>query len=348
MENIFNIGQKPNENWHIESPIDDEKFPRFVVNMDIKSIEVDYFILDHDVKIVFERAIDNTNGTLEFSCVPSKRYINQNDKEISFYTLLTSQKYYDIENFRSGDNLRVQLLINHLYLVSFPSGKLQRVKADSGTSISRNAPNVRYCLTVKHDVTKFNDSDHRLLILREHWVEKVIKPYSMTDRFIVEIPYKLSDMADTTPPDEDDLKILKSRLEKGIALLRSAISEYAGAKDHKKCITNVREISDLLHTIQHKKSSDIGSDCIRLYGSRLVEDTRTGSTHISHEMIEDIFGIIDKIFNISSKVPHAVTRGPGVPFDYDPDYEDAQMLLGVISLIYYWISVKLEKSMIMK
>jgi hypothetical protein len=56
-----------------------------------------------------------------------------------------------------------------------------------------------------------------------------------------------------------------------------------------------------------------------------------------------IFGIIDKIFDMSSKVLHGVTISK-VPFKYHPGQEDAEMLLGVTSLIYYWASTKFEKT----
>lgn len=345
VDTTFVIDEKPNENWRIEPPIHYEKYPKLIFSTNIRK-NWSWFILDHDVKIVFER-FDETEEILEIPCAPNKKLIDrESDKEISFYVPLTPQLYIDIENFRQGENLRVNLVINRLNLVSYQLTERFKRAGEPGTSTLSSCniyPQVGY-ITLRHDVSPSKDSDHRLTIMRDKWIEKVIKPYSGNDRFIVEIPCKLPEIPATKSRNRD-LNALNKRIEKGTNLLKNAIEEYNGKKDHEKCITKVREASDLLHTLGHNKTNRADLDRIQFYGRQLIENTRTGDNPISQEIVESIFKIIDGTFEISSKVPHGVTHKTKVPFNYTPDHEDTEMLLGIISLVYYWISVKFEKSM---
>lgn len=199
---------------------------------------------------------------------------------------------------------------------------------------------------IKYDTSKFIDAE--LLILQDDWVEKVIKPLGMGERFIVEIPCKLPTIPEgTLSPDLNDLK---EKLEKGILKLKDAIDEYNKGRDAEKCIAKVREASDNLHGIKTfeikygvGKPKDL--DSIRLYSEFLIENTRTGSEEISNEIMQSIEIIIDQIFNMSSKVPHGLTRKKET-FDYEPSCEDAEMILGIMSLTCYWMSTKFNKSMV--
>ncbi|MCJ7444813.1 MAG: hypothetical protein MUO26_09840 [Methanotrichaceae archaeon] len=346
VDSTFVIEERPNENWHIESPNHYEKYPKLIFSTGIK-INWNWFILDYDAKIVFER-FDETKETLEIPCAPYKRLIDrESDKEISFYVPLTTQLYNDIETFRQGENLRVHLLINRLFLISsLIIGKSHRAEKGSSTISSfRRETEVGY-ITLKHDVSPLRDNDHRLIIMRDEWIKRVIKPYNGNDRFIVEIPCKLPEIPALKPRNKD-LKALGKRIEQSIDLLKNAIEEYNSKRDHEKCITKVREASDLLHTLGHGRTKQADLDRTQFYGKQLIENTGTGDNPISQEIIESIFKIIDGTFEISSKVPHGVSKSK-MPFNYTPDHEDAEMLLGIISLVYYWISVKFEKSMMVK
>lgn len=61
-------------------------------------------------------------------------------------------------------------------------------------------------------------------------------------------------------------------------------------------------------------------------------------------MVTRILIIIDQIYMMASKVPHSLTKKRET-FEYTPDSEDAQMILGMTSLLYYWMSVKFVKAM---
>ncbi|MHB8120472.1 MAG: hypothetical protein ACYDHX_17440 [Methanothrix sp.] len=345
VDSKFVIANKPNENWHIESPVYGEKYPKLIFSTNI-NINWNWFILDHDAKIIFER-FDENKKILAIPCLPYKKLIDrESDKEISFYAPLTPQIYKDIENFRQGDNLKVYLLINRLYLISYEIiRRLQRAEVGSATISSFSIDREIGYITLNHDTSASKDNDHRLTIMRDQWIERVIKPYSGNDRFIVEIPCKLPEIPAIKPRNKD-LKVLNKRIEKGTDLLKSVIEEYNSKRDYEKCITKVREASDLLHSLGHEKTKHADIDRIQFYGRQLIENTGTGDGPISQDIIESIFMIIDGTFRISSKVPHGVTHKTKEPFNYMPDHEDAEMLLGIISLVYYWMSVKFERSMI--
>jgi hypothetical protein len=341
---MFDIKNKP-KMWYIEMPKDNEKYQKFVLRLDLET-DSGYRILDHNAKFIFRKRGGNDN--LELPCMTLKKYISQQDENIDFYIKLDLNNYNDLESLRMGGHLEVKLLIEEMFLIPFE--RLQRAErktSQSATEVYRDFWLSQYTtskpqIIIKYDATKLSDCE--LLILQDEWVEKLIKPLGMGDRFVVEIPCQLPDIAAGTPRDRD-LKMLKERLERGMDLLKKAISEYNAGKDHKKCITNIREVSDILHKLGHDKTKSKDLSRIRLYGEYLIENTGTGSNQISQEIIESTFAIIDKIFDTSSKVPHGVNK-KGETFDYTPDYEDAEMLLGITTLVYFWLSKKFEESVI--
>lgn len=136
--------------------------------------------------------------------------------------------------------------------------------------------------------------------------------------------------------NKTELDNLKERIIRGIKLLKKITEEYNMRKDSEKCIDRIREVTDLLHNIPNKKS------LYKIYGEYLIEKTATGSDNISEEIIENIFNIIDALFNISSKGPHAVKRS-GVSMEYYPKYVDGDTLLGITTFIYYFLSKKIER-----
>lgn len=116
-DSMFAPANRLNENWHIESPANGEKYPRLIFSINITT-NWKWFILDHEAKIIFER-FEDTDAILEIPCAPLKRLIDRDEKDISFYISLTPQIYNDIETFRDGEELKVHLLINKLYLLHF-------------------------------------------------------------------------------------------------------------------------------------------------------------------------------------------------------------------------------------
>ncbi|VVB63899.1 Uncharacterised protein [uncultured archaeon] len=361
-EKRFILDKKPNDGWRLESSKKNEEYPKLIFGIDIKKMpENCYFILDCNAKIMVERWGDKSK-TLEISCAPRDKLICQNDKELSFSTTLTPTLFNKIESFRSGDNLRARIIIERLFLISYSQGNKSADKdypetqssyirevLISGSDRTIDWHHHTVHLSVTYDASQFIDNDHRLIIMRDAWSKKVLSQYGMGDRFIIEIPSKLPSIPAGTPR-EKELNVLKERLEKNIGLLKGVVEEYNEKRDHEKCVMNVRKISDPLHKLGHntQKSADLSR--LKLYGKHLIENTRTGSPNISQDMIEDVLAIADKIFNQASKGPHGVTTGKqgSQQFEYTPDQEDAEMLLGIISLIYYWMGKKFEKSMIKK
>jgi hypothetical protein len=174
-----------------------------------------------------------------------------------------------------------------------------------------------------------------LVITREEWAEKVLKPVGVNDRFIFEIPCKLPDITSLNI-EEAILNELKERIVHGINLLRNAINEYNTTKDMEKSVDYVRRATDLLHNIPNRDA------LYGIYGRYLIEKSATGSGNISEDLMKEIFNIIDSLFNISSKGPHETTR-KGERMEYHPKYEDADVLLGVVSFVYYFLSKKFER-----
>jgi len=339
----FDIINKPKD-WYIEPPKNGEKYHKFVLKMELQTNR-GWRVLDHSAKIIFKRRGGEDN--IELTCLPLSKDIYRDDKDIDFFIELSPKNYNKLEYLRAGGHLEARLSIDEMFLISIFMTNGNKATNQSATetfidyNFNNNIPSPS--IIIKYDATKLKDCE--LLIMQDKWVERVIKPLGMGDRFIVEIPCKLPEIPALKPRNKD-LKVLNKRIEKGTELLKSAIEEYNSKRDHEKCITKVREASDLLHTLGHDKGKNADLERIKFYGRQLIENTGTGDNPISQEIVESIFKIIDGTFEISSKVPHGVTHKTKEPFNYTPDHEDAEMLLGIISLIYYWMSVKFEKSMI--
>ena len=128
----------------------------------------------------------------------------------------------------------------------------------------------------------------------------------------------------------------RDRIVQGVKLLRKAIVEYNTTKDVEKSVDYVRRATDLLHNIPNRNA------LYGIYGRYLIGKSATGSDNISEDLMKGIFSIIDSLFNISSKGPHETTR-KGERMEYYPKYEDADVLLGLVSFVYYFLSRKFER-----
>ena len=308
-----------------------------------------YRILDHSGKIIFKKR--GGEDVLGLHCSPLKKYIGRMDKNIEFFIELSPENYIEIESLRMGGHLEVKLSINEMFLAPFQmSERGHKEHPESAIEIFGNQYIHNYfdSIMIKYDTAKHIDAE--LLILQDDWVAKVIKPLGMGERFIVEIPLELPNIPDGVY-SEPYIKDLKEKLEKGVKQLKDAVDEYNKSKDTEKCITNVREASDHLYEIPKNRNYKIEFKCgkqadmerLRLYSEFLIENTGTGSKEISIEIMQSIQIIIDQIFDMASKVPHGRTR-KREDFDYEPNYEDAEMILGIMSLIYYWMSTKFINS----
>ena len=309
-----------------------ELYPRLVLEIGLTSPSK-FIILESKAEIILEK--EKGNGDLEILCKPYDMHLSSNSRSIRFYTFLTPRLYQSIETFRAGENIKVHLKIDKLYLLKYETtGTLTPVQEDSVTSVAKGNIISDNLFIVSYYVGAYKRD--RLLITRDEWAEKVLKPLGVNDRFIFEMPCKLPDI---TPINTKNAEVneLKNRIIQGITLIKKAKDEYNSTKDVEKTVDYVRQATDLLHNIPNRDA------LFEVYGKYLIEKSATGSENISKEQIESIFNIIDSLFYISSKGPHATTRKTKERMEYCPKYEDADVLLGIVAFIYYFLSKKFER-----
>lgn len=343
---MFDIKTKPAD-WHIEPPHDEEEYYKFVLTMDFQT-DMDYRVLDCSAKLVFKRR--GGEKTLDLPCSPLRKYIGPLDKNLEFFGELSLENYNDLESLRMGGHLLVKLSVDELFLIPFRKpGKGRRETSQSAVEIFQSNYREDYePILIKYDTENLNDSE--LLIVQDDWVEKVIKPLGMGDRLVVEIPIKLPNILEGSII-EPSINDLKEKLEKGIRELKEAIDEYNRGRDAEKCIVKIRAAGDHLYEPPNKRTykinfeygSEVDKQRLQSYSEYLIENTDTGSREISKEIMTGIQIIVNQIYDMASKVPHTRTRRREA-FEYEPSTEDADMMLGIISLIYYWISIKFKKS----
>lgn len=327
--------EKTPHRLYVEPPQPGELYPKLVLEMElITRFPKDYLVLDSDAKIILTKERD-TGSKFEILGKPYMKYIKVSDSSIRFYSPLTKKLFQSIETFRAGENLKYYFKMDKFYVLEYEIvGDFSPVGQNCTTSIQNGKilPNV--LLNLKYDIGGCRGFPQGT-ITREEWSENVLKPLNIDDRFILEIPCKLPDIT-TLDVDETELNELKNRVEKGIKLLQETIDEYQIKKDVNKCIDDMRRLTDNLHRFPNRNRP------FDLYGKYLMEKSATASHNISKDLIEQIFNIIDSLYGISSKSPH-LTSQQGEQIEYYPNYEDADMLLGITSLIYYFLSKKFER-----
>jgi len=328
------IRDKPND-LKLESIKSGELYPKLILELEITSAK-DFLILESNANLLFMK--EGSNESIEVYCEPYENYIGRSTRYFKFYTYFTPDLFQTIETFRAGENLKININIGKIYLLNFKRiGTFNPIQG-SKTEIQKGEISTENFLIVQRPAYKQNQEF--LNITREQWSDKVLKPYNTMNRFIIELPYQFPDVS-TQNVNKSELDDLKDRVIRGITLLRKITEEYNMRRDSEKCVDRIREVTDLLHNIPNKKS------LYKIYGEYLIEKTFTGSDNISEEIIANIFNIIDALFNISSKGPHAVTKGR-VIMEYYPKYEDGDILLGITTFIYYFLSKKFERYFALK
>ncbi|MCL0079286.1 hypothetical protein M1O56_06505, partial [Dehalococcoidia bacterium] len=308
-----------------------ELFPKLVLEVGLISSR-DFIILESEAKIILEK--ERGSGHLEIFCKPYEMHLRSTARSLRFYTFLTPELYQSIEAFRAGENIKANLNIRRLYLLPYEtSGSSTSGQKGSATFMLKgNIIPSELAIISYYPGTSARD---RLLITREQWSDKVLKPFGTNDRFIFEMPCALPNIT-LIDPRRAELNELKDRIVRGIDLIKRAIDEYNTTKDVEKAVDYVRRATDLLHNIPNRDT------LYKIYGYYLIDKSATGSDNISEDLIKRMFDIIDSLFSISSKGPHETTRR-GDPMEYCPKYEDADMLLGVVSFVYYFLSKKFER-----
>jgi len=171
--------------------------------------------------------------------------------------------------------------------------------------------------------------------------DKVLKPYGLNERFILEMPFKFPNIS-TLTTNKPELEVLKKRILKGINLLKRAKEEYDTTKDVDKIVNYIRQAADRLYNFPNATNDSQKKALYKIFGEYLIEKSSTGSNNISEALMTNIFDFNKSLFDISSKGPHAVTQS-GETMEYHPKYEDADMLLGITSFVYYFLAKKFER-----
>jgi len=340
----FEIEKMPTS-WRVDDSKNGENYKNFVLTMGLKTNR-SMRVLDHKAIIIFKRR--NSDNLVEINCEPCKNYIDLNDKDIEFYFPITPTTYNKIESVRNGGHLEVYLLIEEMFLHPYLRSKKNRLSPQSITTFYRDDyESYRHSMgpvIINHDTTACGDC--KQTIIQEDWAEKVIEPLGMGERFIIEIPCKFPEMPEGTY-NEKILQV-KAYLEDGIESLRDCIDEYNKIKDHEKCAMKLRkESAEILHRLPHDHTgTGKNFEHVKAYKEFLIEKSGAGTDNISKEMIDEMFKIIDTIYSLSSKIGAHSFNKDYERFDYVPETEDSQMLLGITSLIYYWMGKKFERAAI--
>jgi hypothetical protein len=344
MASPFEIGNKP-ISYRIDESKDGSNYKNFVLTMGLEA-QYSTRILYSKAKIIIKRR--RSEEFVEINCKPYADYIDST-KNLEFYFPITPKTYIEIESIRKGGDLEVYLSIEEMFLHPFQMPPEVRRPPNQITKVYQDANGPgrdERLLIINYDTSACEDC--KLEIFRDDWAEEVIEPLGMGERFIIEIPCKFPGLSE----GEHDEKIieLKNNLEKGIELLQECIDEYNKTQEHKACIIKTRSILELLHGLKHdqlfEKDGRRGKnpEYIKAYKEYLIEKSKTGTTEVSRDIINNTFDIIDALFSISSKSVHLIGREEKEVFRYTPNIEDAQMLLGITSLLYNWIAKKLEGS----
>lgn len=344
---IFEIGRTPKE-WRIEEPKEGMIYKNFVLKMELESQDSRRILYNKSIIFFRRRSFDDP---IEISCAPCKNYISHSkDKCLEFYFPLTPKTYNRIESIRDGNDLEVYLCIEEMFLIPYlMPDRPRRHSAQSMTMYSEDgygSPSIdRKPITITYDGTKCEDC--KLTIHRDEWAEKVIRPLGMGERFIIEIPYRFPDIIDGEY--DEKLEEMKSRLEDGIESLKMCSDEYNQNRDHLKCAMSIRrKPAEILHRLPHNTNPPAKSyknyDYIEVYKQFLIEKSGTGTKEISQNTLDHIFKIIDEIYGLSSLIAAHTYNKDDEQFNYNPYIEDAQMLLGITSLIYYWMGKKFERA----
>lgn len=332
----FDISTKPID-WRIEPSTGESELFNFILKMGLEN-DTGLYIINNKSKIVFNRR--DSEEMLELYCFPKKIYIENSDKNIEFYLPITLEIYQEIEDLRLGNHLEVRLFIEEMFLVSYLLPQ-RPIKGQSATKAYFDQTTQRHNLLVRYDSTEIPEST--MLILQNDWAEKVIKPIGMGDRIIIELPCRFPELKDIAY-DDGELEKLRNNLNRAIEKLKLTKDEYLTKKDHDACVKNLRSAVELLHKLPHNPAKPKQFPFVKSYKEFLFEKSGTGSKEISQEIIEDIFKMVDSIFNISSKSVHEIESSSGCTFDYCPKKEDAELLLGAYSLICSWIANKFERA----
>lgn len=231
----FEISIKPIA-WYFEPFTEEVAHSRFILKMGLET-DLGYRIMENNAKIILKRK--GSEDRQSFKCNPIKRYINSNDKFIEFYFNMTLENYCKIENLRMGTYLEAYLDIEEMLLMSFqlPERPAKGVNPSAMSYYPNQFSNSLQYSIIKYDIAKLADST--ILVLPDEWAEKVIKPFGMGERIILELPCEYPEL-DGLVYDNGELEELKNNLKRAIDKIKIINDDYRANRNHNSCIKDLR------------------------------------------------------------------------------------------------------------
>jgi len=303
----------------------DEPHPLLVLKIKFNS-HTKAFIFNSNLNMILLRAAnpDKRFTIEEMNLIEKDRKLHPGDNYLDFRKELSPSLVKALEEFRDGDNLKLALGLD-LWMVSYDY------------SVDDSSVN-RFGQIEHFSYNNLGRMSEYKIITREDWIEKVLNSLGFGKRFIVEVPCELPDIGPLAV-QEPSLQNFKDRIERGARELNSAMEKMAkGDKDG--AIERVRIAADTLHGFLHQPDVEI------VLADYLMVRSNTTTQNVATDFIRGFSRIVDALFYMASKGPHAVTRRTGQLMDYHPEIEDAETLIGIALMVFRYLSKKFERSTI--
>lgn len=296
-----------------------DPYPQLILEIQVTSPK-DAFVVCSLVQAVLSK--EDTSEKFPMDFAPKDNMISEGRKTIKFYKEISPAFIRKLEDFRGGSNLRLGVKVDMWFLsydfdINVQAGKIGEV--------------------MRMDWSNEGRPGAHLIITREEWIKRVLKPLGFGKRLIVEIPCELPEIVILKPANKI-LQDFRERVVRAAKELQLAVEKSAkGDKDG--AIEKVRKATDaLLKNLLRKE------DVRKVLAECLMVRSGTATTNVAPEFIDNFYRIVEALFDLSSKGPHAVTKR-GELMEYHPELIDAETLTGLALMVVRYVSQKFEKSM---
>jgi len=270
--------------------------------------------MDDRVTLMILRA-DGGQTILELPMLYQDRYLKISSRRlfVNFIADINQTLIKKVEKLRKGQDLKVSIRTETVYAEIDPdSRQFGKVKYLYAGGLGRTT-NVK-------------------IVTAREWIENVLVPAGYGKRLILEIPLSFPEFPPSLPA-KGIMKDFRDQLIRAIEDLNRAYEDYLNYRNDSS-VDRVRESLDAFRRLIKDRKG--------LLLTELLERTSTCSQNISSEIFDSIINIIDSLYNIASKGPHAVTRS-GLLFDFRPNSEDSEALICGLLGVLIFLSNKLEK-----
>ncbi len=287
---------------------------QLVVSASIIKLPRSGYLIVEDMATFSLKRADTSKPILELPMSYLRRYLNvvQEHTTIKFVANIDQMLVKRVEKLRKGQDLEASLKTETIYM---------EVDRDS-----RELGKLGWLYLGPQRV-----KDFRLITTRE-WIDKVLVPAGYGRKLILEIPFGFPEFPSSLP-DQTVMSSFRDHLLRAIKELMGGYESYMNCRND-EAVNKVRESLDSFR--KFLKDNKI------LLLRELLENTSTCSHQISEEIFASIICIVDSLYNISSKGPHAVTRG-GQIFDFRPNSEDSEALICGLLGVLIFLSKKFER-----